>query len=65
MQTKQKGDKLATKNGWLLCPCCGRGKVLRLTAETSARSLAVYCKICKKESIVNIDESLSFNACAT
>ena len=65
MQSMRKSDRLATKNGWLLCPCCGKGKVLRLNPETRARSLTVYCKICGKESIVNIDECLCLSACAT
>lgn len=65
MQTRRKGDKLAAKNGWLLCPCCGKGKVLRLNPETRARSLTVYCKVCGRESIVNIDECLCLSACAT
>ena len=65
LQTEAKTAKLDTKNGWLLCPRCGRGKVLRLNLETRARSLTVYCKVCGKESIVNIDECLCLRACAT
>lgn len=65
LQTEAKTAKLNTKNGWLLCPRCGRGKVLRLNLETRARSLTVYCKVCGKESIVNIDECLCLRARAT
>lgn len=65
LQTEVKTAKLNAKNGWLLCPRCGRGKVLRLNPDTRARSLTVYCKICGKESIVNIDECLCLSACAT
>ena len=65
MQTGRKDDKLVAKNGWLLCPHCGKGKVLRLNPETRAQSLTVYCKICGKETIVNIDECLCLRACAT
>ena len=65
LQTKRNDGKLSTKDGWLLCPRCGRGKVLRLRPETRARSLPVYCKVCRTESVVNIDESLSLSACAT
>ena len=65
MQSIHKRDKLVAKDGWLLCPRCGRGKVLRLNSETRARSLTVYCKLCGKESIVNIDECLCHRACAT
>lgn len=65
MQNKWESDKLTAKRGWLICPRCGKGKVLRLNPETKARSLTVYCKICGKESIVNIDECLSLSACAT
>ncbi len=65
MKTAQNSAKLAVKNGWLLCPKCGRGKVLRLNPETRATSLTVYCKFCGQETIVNIDECLSHSACAT
>lgn len=65
LQTSSERVKLIAKDGWLLCPRCGRGKVLRLNPETRARSLTVYCKLCGKESIVNIDECLCHRACAT
>lgn len=37
-----------------MCPACGKHKVLRLLPNTTAKDLAVYCKQCGKESIVNI-----------
>ena len=40
--------------GWLICPACGRGKVLRLLPKTECKELLVYCKVCKQESVVNI-----------
>lgn len=42
-----------------MCPQCGKMKVLRLEAETTAHALPVYCRRCGKESIVNINERLS------
>ena len=59
MKAAEKNGKLIVKDGWLMCPQCGRQRVLRLTAETRARNLPVYCKRCNRESIVNIDERLS------
>nr|DAW41312.1 MAG TPA: transposase-like protein [Caudoviricetes sp.] len=61
----EKCGKLIAKDGWLMCPKCGRGKVLRLNPKTRATSLVVYCKHCGMESIVNIDECLCLSACAT
>lgn len=49
----------------MICPKCGRGKVLKLNPATRATDLVVYCKVCGKESIVNIDECLCLSACAT
>ena len=40
--------------GWLICPACGRGKVLRLLPNTECKNLLVYCKVCKQETVVNI-----------
>lgn len=37
-----------------MCPVCGKQKVLRLLPNTAAKDLAVFCKRCGKESIVNI-----------
>ena len=54
MQTEQKCGKIQTNNGWLICPKCGRGKVLKLLPTTAAKDLTVHCKICKQESVVNI-----------
>lgn len=65
LQSKRNDVKLVTKDGWLMCPRCGRGKVLRLDPGTRAKDLPVYCKYCRMESIVNIDECLCLSACAT
>lgn len=41
------------KNGWYCCPNCGQ-KLFRVTKETKATALFVYCKHCKQEKKVNI-----------
>lgn len=65
MQVNVKSAKLIVKDGWLICPRCGRGKVLKLNPGTRAKDLTVFCKVCGQESIVNIDECLCLSACAT
>lgn len=54
MQNKQDCGKIQTKDGWLLCPRCGRKKILRLLPTTVASDLEVFCKICKQPFVVNI-----------
>lgn len=39
---------------WLRCPHCG-GKLLKRLPTTEARDLPLYCKRCKRESILNIE----------
>ncbi len=46
---------LTVKDGWLLCPVCGKGKVLKLRRDTTAENLVVHCKKCGRESVVNIE----------
>lgn len=46
--------KLVVKDGWAMCPVCGR-KLIKLLPGTSIRLLPVKCKHCKQESIVNIE----------
>lgn len=54
MNIPNEYGKIRTNNGWLMCPACGKHKVLRLTPKTEAKNLPVFCKRCGKESIVNI-----------
>ena len=55
LQYPSESDKLTIRNGWLMCPVCGKGKVLKLLDHTIAHDLPVYCRRCGKESIVNIE----------
>lgn len=60
MQTTQQRDKLILKDGWLTCPVCGRNhRLLRITPETTAHGLPVYCRTCRSEIILNIDKGQS------
>lgn len=54
MNNSKSCDKMKTNQGWLMCPKCGRGKVIKLLPTTAVKDLEVYCKICKQKSIVNI-----------
>jgi len=60
-----RNAKAKKEDIWLVCPRCGRGKVLKLNPGTRAKDLTVFCKVCGQESIVNIDERLCLSACAT
>lgn len=55
MHTERERGKLIVKDGWLMCPVCRKGKILRVTPETEARNLPVFCRRCSQESIVNIE----------
>ena len=55
LQGKANCGKLTVKDGWLMCPACGRGKVLKVRKDTEAKNLVVHCKLCGKESTVNIE----------
>ena len=57
--------KLIVRDGWLMCPSCGKQRVLRIYPETRAKCLQVYCKRFGHEHIVNIDKCLCQSACAT
>lgn len=54
MKIVKEYDKIATKDGFLLCPVCGKHKVQRIVPETEAKNLVVYCRHCRQESVVNI-----------
>lgn len=56
MINKQDCGKIKTNKRWLMCPICGKGKVLQILPSTVATDLVVFCKVCKKESVVNIQQ---------
>ena len=58
MQTQTKCDKLATKDGWVICPECRDMKLLRLPPDGKVKAYD-YCRHCKRERFLNIDLSLS------
>ena len=42
------------RDGWVVCPVCGKKKVQRIEADARAKNLPVYCARCHCESIVDI-----------
>lgn len=55
MSCEIKSDKLVIKNGWVLCPICGKGKLLKILPESAVKNLPCKCKLCGQETQVNID----------
>ena len=56
MQAKREhGTLVPVKDGWISCPVCRRNKrLLRISADTEARGLPVFCRDCKTEVILDI-----------
>jgi len=60
LQSAANCGKLIVKNGWLACPVCRRNKrLLRINPDTEARGLPVYCRDCKSELILDIQQGQS------
>ena len=60
MSTQREPGKLSVKDGWLTCPVCRQNhRLLRITGDTEARGLPVYCRKCHAEIILDIDRGQS------
>lgn len=60
MQSSTQCSKLVIKNGWITCPNCRRNhRLLRITDETQAKELPVYCRTCHMEVILDIEQGQS------
>ena len=46
--------RIYSSRPWLCCPVCG-ARINKLLPQTEAKNLVVYCKKCRRESIVNIE----------
>lgn len=60
MQDATQRDNIVVKDGWITCPECGRNhRLLRITPETEANELPVYCRKCRREIVLNIKRGQS------
>lgn len=55
MRSVQLCDKLTIKNGWVFCPVCSKGKLLKVNPDTTVHHLPLKCKLCGQETLVNIE----------
>ncbi len=55
MQNEKSCGKLSVKDGWLICPVCGKGKLQKILPSTTAKNLPRKCKRCGQETLVNIE----------
>lgn len=54
--TQKRGMMLTVRDGWLVCPVCGKPRLLHVLDTTRAKDLPVYCRKCRTETIVNIGQ---------
>lgn len=55
MQNAKNRDILPVVNGWIACPECRRNhRLLKITDDTEASNLRVYCRTCRTEIILDI-----------
>ena len=55
MKAYSERGKLAIKNGWVICPMCGKGKILPINPDSTCYHLPRKCKRCGQETIVDIE----------
>lgn len=56
MSQKAKCGKIsAVKDGWVICPVCGRGKLIPVEPESVIRNVSFKCKRCGCISKVHIE----------
>ena len=51
--SEKRDTIIHVRDGWIECPYCHH-KLLRIKPETQAKSLPVYCRVCKREIIIDI-----------
>lgn len=64
MQAVQEHGKLLTvKGGYLVCPTCRRNKrVMRVPQDAVATRVVAYCRDCKREHIVDMEQGQCFES---
>lgn len=66
MQKDNARDILSVSaDGKLICPLCGRPTQQRVRPTTTLTDFPLYCKLCRRESIVNMSQSQRLRASAS
>ena len=47
--------KITVRDGWVICPACTKGKLLKVNQDTTVHNLPCKCKRCTAETVVNIE----------
>lgn len=63
MQMQGKHDRiLCVRDGYLQCPVCRNKRLMKINPDTEARALVVFCRKCKSENIVDIEQGQCFKS---
>ena len=54
LQSSHACDRINATEGWLICPACRKQKLARIMPTTRVIDLALHCKKCNREVVVNI-----------
>jgi len=46
--------EIMPREEWISCPSCNGARVLKVRDDTVVHNLPIYCKKCRKESIISI-----------
>lgn len=47
---------LTVRDGWAICPVCGRQTFVKILDTTRLENFPLYCKKCKRETLVTYPE---------
>ena len=60
---REYGKMLTVRDSFLVCPGCGKNKkLLKIYPDTVARRVRVFCRNCKREHIVDIEQGQCFES---
>ena len=61
--TGKHGKMLTVKDGYLACPTCRRNKrLMKINPDTTATRVVAFCRDCKTEHIVDIEQGQCFES---
>lgn len=57
------GTILTVREGYLVCPICKRNRrLLRISPETQATRLPIYCRDCKNSILIDIESGQCYES---